>query len=70
MRFILIRIVLPTLTFTLLASCSNKQMYDSLQKRNEAECYKLPVAKQQECLQQARSISYKDYQRELEKSDY
>lgn len=69
MRSIMIRIILPTLTFTMLVSCSNKQMYDSLQKRNEARCYELPVAKQQECLQQARSVEYEEYERELKKSD-
>lgn len=51
-----------------LNGCSNQQMYEALQLRNQQDCYSLPVARQHECLQNARSISYEEYKRERDKS--
>jgi hypothetical protein len=51
-----------------IAACSKQQVYQSLQYRNEAECYSLPVAQQQDCLEQVKGPDYEEYQQELEKA--
>ena len=51
-----------------MAACSKQQVYQSLQDRNEAECFGLPVAQQQECLEQVKGPDYEEYQQELEKA--
>lgn len=48
-----------------LAACSTEQVYSSLKERNQVSCYRLPVAQQEQCLQDARSVDYEVYQREL-----
>lgn len=51
----------------LVGACSDRQVYDALQKRNEMDCYLLEVSKQQDCLEKARELGYNAYQRELDK---
>ena len=52
----------------ILPACSDKQMYEGLRKRNEADCYRLPVAQQQDCIEQSRNVDYDEYQRALKKA--
>lgn len=52
----------------LLASCSNQQMYDSIQKNNEIRCFELPVPQQEECLEKVRSVGYEEYELERKKA--
>lgn len=55
-------LLMATIVFT---ACSNKEIYEGLQRRNEVDCFKLPVAQQQDCLDKARALSYEEYEREL-----
>ena len=54
--------------FLILAGCSNQEMYEGLQRRNVSDCYRLPVAQQQDCLDRAREVSYEEYEREIKKA--
>jgi hypothetical protein len=49
------------------SACSSRNWYEGIQKNNELNCYKLAIPEQMDCLEQARSISYDEYQRELDK---
>lgn len=51
-----------------LNACSNQQIYDNMQRSNQFECYKLPVAQQDDCVESSRSISYEEYKRERDKT--
>ncbi len=50
------------------AACSNAQVYKGLQHRNEADCRQLPLARQQDCIDDLRGPDYDSYQRELKKA--
>ena len=51
----------------LTGGCSQRGWYEGIQKSNELNCYQRPMAQQMECLEEARAISYDQYQRELDK---
>lgn len=65
----ILRYCCKLLLLLLLTACSNREIYDSLQKRNEAECFQLPLAQQEECLKQVKYLEYDEYKREKELSD-
>jgi len=49
----------------LLAGCSQRQVYDSIQHNQQLECQKRPPAQYDECMAEV-DTSYDDYQRERE----
>jgi len=54
---------LVVLTFiSALAACSNKQIYESTQLNRQNECYKLPDAQIDECMEQHKK-SFDEYDR-------
>ena len=54
-----------TLIAGLLCACSERNLYDALQKRNESHCNELPTAQQEECIREMKGPEYERYQREL-----
>ena len=46
----------------LMCSCSNREIYNIIQAREQNQCYSLPRSQQQECLDRA-GVSYDDYTR-------
>jgi len=46
-----------------LPACSNRQVYDAIQKNRQLECQKLPGTQYDECMKQV-SEPYDDYKRE------
>ncbi len=63
-RYWILNVILMT---ALTTGCSQRGWYEGLQKSNELNCYQRPFTQQMECLEEARAISYDDYQRELDK---
>ncbi len=57
-----------SLIFLTLSGCSNQQIYDGIQRGNQFDCYKLPLAQQDDCIEDTRSISYEEYKRERDKT--
>ncbi|MBN2865299.1 MAG: hypothetical protein JXK16_04770 [Thiotrichales bacterium] len=53
------------ITSTLLASCSNQQVYNAIQVNQQSKCQKLPPSQYDDCIKQ-QSESYEEYQRKLE----
>jgi len=51
---------------TMLPACSNRAIYDSLQRANLQECEQQPISQIQACME-SNSISYDEYRRELER---
>ncbi len=52
---------------SLVMGCSKRGWYEGLQQSNEFNCYQRPMSQQLDCLEEARAVSYDDYQRELDK---
>jgi len=48
----------------LLSSCSNRQMYNALQKNRQSECQKLPPAQSEECMKEL-DETYESYKQKL-----
>jgi len=46
-----------------LPACSNRQVYDAIQKNRQLECQKLPGTQYDECMKQV-SEPYDDYKRD------
>ena len=46
-----------------LPACSNRQVYDAIQKNRQLECQKLPGTQYEECMQQF-SEPYDEYKRQ------
>ena len=46
-----------------LSACSNRQVYDAIQKNRQLECQKLPGTQYDECMKQV-SEPYDDYKRD------
>ena len=46
-----------------LAACSNRQVYDAIQKNRQLECQKLPGSRYEECMEQV-SEPYDEYRRD------
>lgn len=59
--------IFPAVVVFMQAGCSSRSWYEGIQKGNELNCYQWPLAQQIDCLEEARAISYDDYQRELDK---
>lgn len=49
----------------LLAGCSVQQAYEGIKARSQNECYRLPDAQREKCLEAA-DVSYEEYQRRRE----
>ena len=59
------------LFFTILllstAGCSDRQMYEAMQKRGRVECQTLPESQYEECMKDYQE-SYEDYKRALDEA--
>lgn len=51
---------------SLLTACSNKDIYNAIQKRNETQCYELPAGQQWECLYDIKAKPYEEYSKDIE----
>lgn len=61
-----IKLGLGILVFMALCSCTNKQVYNSLQSGNQLECDKLQTVQRQECINRL-GPSYDKYEDERKK---
>jgi PBP1b-binding outer membrane lipoprotein LpoB len=59
--------VLVSIFVFLLAGCSNKAVYDNIQRINRNDCNKVPPSQYEECIDRA-SKSYEEYKRERERA--
>jgi hypothetical protein len=55
--------VVLVLLALVLSGCSNRQVYDAIQKNRQLECQKLPGTQYEECMKQF-SEPYDEYKRE------
>lgn len=60
------KIILPLIVILILASCSNKGIYEGIQTSKRNECSKVPPSQYDECMEKANK-SYDEYEREREK---
>jgi len=64
---LIVRIASLLCLLLLVSACNNQQLYHSVQKHNESRCRALPLAQQQDCMDELRGPDYDKYRRELDK---
>ncbi len=55
-------------TVFMLGGCSNQLIYEEIQRKNQFDCYSLPVSQQDDCIESSHSMSYEEYERERQKA--
>lgn len=56
------------ITSTLLASCSNQQVYNAIQVNQQSKCQKLPPSQYDDCIKQ-QSEPYETYKRKYDEEN-
>ncbi len=51
----------------LVSACSGRAWYEGIQHSQRFDCFNLPPAQQEDCLQQLKQIDYQRYREELDK---
>lgn len=57
------KIWIVSVVFVLTAGCSNKAVYEDIQRNNRQECNSVPPAQYEECVERSNK-SYEEYERE------
>lgn len=56
-------VAMVVVALSMAAACSNRQVYEAIQKNQQLECQKFPDAQYEKCMQEL-SEPYDQYQRE------